>query len=142
LSRPRQRGKSARQARGGYVVAYGSGRGGRDSWGSSTSRIDPSRSIDHGGRSIRSHGMIDGGPNRSYGSRDRDAVLYGVRSGRQFSSPEKSYGSRSSGMMLLSVIIAILVFSFPFLLLLYSCLFWDNSRLWKDQLKEGLHPGR
>lgn len=97
LSRPRQRGKSARQARGGYIVTHGSGRGGRDPWGSSSSRGDPYRSMDRGGRSIRSHGYIDGGPSRSYGSRDRHEVPYGVRSGRQFSPQERSYVRRSTG---------------------------------------------
>ncbi|XP_041011584.1 uncharacterized protein LOC121255368 isoform X2 [Juglans microcarpa x Juglans regia] len=94
LSRPRQRGKSARQARGGYVVAHGSGRGDRGPWGSSISRIDHRRSIDHGGRSIQSRG--DGVSNRSYGPRDRDVVSYGLGSGQQYSSPERSYGRRST----------------------------------------------
>lgn len=98
MSRPRQRGKSARQARGGFVVAHGSSRGDRGPWGSGSSRIDRRRSIDHGGRSIQSRG--DGISIRSYGPRDRDVVSYGHGSGQRYSSPERSYGRRSTGMLL------------------------------------------
>lgn len=96
LSRPRQRGKSARQARGGYVIGHGSDHGSRGPWGSGSSRFDPHKSIDRVGRSIQSRGAIDGGLNRAYGPRDRNVVSHGVGSGRRFSSPERSYGRRST----------------------------------------------
>lgn len=98
MSRPRQRGKSARQARGGYIIAHGSDRGSRGPWGSSSSRFDPHKSIDRVGRSIQSRGAVDGGLNRAYGPRDRNVVSHGVGSGRRFSSPERSYGRRSTGI--------------------------------------------
>ncbi|GMY39078.1 heterogeneous nuclear ribonucleoprotein Q-like [Fagus crenata] len=96
LSRPRQRGKTARQARGGYVIAHGSSHGSRGPWGSSSSRIDPHESRDRDGRSIQSRGAFDAGINRAYGPRDGNIVSHGVGSGRQFSSPERPYGRRST----------------------------------------------
>lgn len=116
LSRPRQRGKTARQARGGYVIAHGSSHGSRGPWGSSSSRIDPHESRDRDGRSIQSRGAFDAGINRAYGPRDGNIVSHGVGSGRQFSSPERPYGRRSTGILSLFVIITNLAFFFFFFL--------------------------
>lgn len=94
LSRPRQRGKTARQARGGYVVAHGNSRGGRGHWSSSSSFIDPRRSTDHYRRSIQSRG--DGGSSRSYDPKDGDIVSYGTGSRRRFFPLERSSDRRST----------------------------------------------
>ncbi|KAA8536435.1 hypothetical protein F0562_028913 [Nyssa sinensis] len=97
LSRPRQRGKSARHARGGYPIGHGGLRGVKDSWGSSLSRMDPSRFTGHSGRSIQSRSAYDGGFKQSLDPRGRptvDVVPNRVGNRRQFPSPERSF-SRS-----------------------------------------------
>ncbi|XP_034680983.1 nucleolin-like [Vitis riparia] len=99
LSRPRQRGKSAKHARGGYLVAQGSGRGFKAPWGSSSSRMDSWKFTGRGGRSMQTRGAYDGGLKRPVGPRDRHSMMEMVptRDGsrRRFPSPESSFGRRS-----------------------------------------------
>ena len=103
LSRPRQRGKSAKHARGGYPVTQGTSRGYKDQWGSSTSRIDSWRFTSRGGRSMQTRGAYDDdGLKRSVGPRDRyptmEMVPTRVGGRRRFPSPESSFGRRSPGV--------------------------------------------
>ncbi|XP_059592041.1 uncharacterized protein LOC100266805 isoform X6 [Vitis vinifera] len=99
LSRPRQRGKSAKHARGGYLVAQGSGRGFKAPWGSSSSRMDSWKFTGRGGRSMQTRGAYDGGLKRPVGPRDRHSMMEmvptRVGSRRRFPSPESSFGRRS-----------------------------------------------
>lgn len=102
LSRPRQRGKSAKHARGGYLVARGTGRGFKAPWGSSSSRMDSWRSTGHGGRSMQTRGAYDSSLKRPIGPRDRHPMMemvptkYGSR--RRFPSPESAFSRRSPGV--------------------------------------------
>lgn len=96
LSRPRQRGKSAKNARGGYPVRLDDYGGGKGSWGSGMSRMDP---MDRDRRSIRSRSPYDGSHKRSFDSRDKrlygdlDADRTGTR--RQFLPADRSFTRRS-----------------------------------------------
>ncbi|KAJ9561262.1 hypothetical protein OSB04_006422 [Centaurea solstitialis] len=100
LSRPRQRGKSAKYARGGYSVApdgYGSHRG---SWEGGSNRTDPPhRFSDRGRRSIRDLSPYDGGRRRSFNSRDDRGYEVSVsdRTGgrRPYNSSDRSLKRRS-----------------------------------------------
>uniref|UniRef100_A0A5B6ZU90 RRM domain-containing protein n=1 Tax=Davidia involucrata TaxID=16924 RepID=A0A5B6ZU90_DAVIN len=100
LSRPRQRGKSARHARGGYPIGHGGHRGVNASWGSSLSHMDPSRFTGRSGRSIQSRSAYDGGIKQSFDPRDRrpivDVVPNRVGNRRQFPSPDRSFSRRST----------------------------------------------
>ncbi|XP_059653286.1 uncharacterized protein LOC132300283 isoform X2 [Cornus florida] len=99
LSRPRQRGKSSKHARGGYPVEHGGLRGVKTSWGSSVPHMDSWRFTGRSGRSIQSRSAYDGGLRRSLDSRDRhpimDVVPDRVGSRRRFPSPERSFSRRS-----------------------------------------------
>nr|GEW46232.1 heterogeneous nuclear ribonucleoprotein Q-like [Tanacetum cinerariifolium] len=70
LSRPRQRGKSAKYARGGYTVGGDSHGSYRSSWEGGSNRMDSHRFSDRGRRSIRDRSPYDGGSRRSFDSRD------------------------------------------------------------------------
>ncbi|KAF9609559.1 hypothetical protein IFM89_016995 [Coptis chinensis] len=98
LSRPRQRGKSSRHARGGYMVGHGGGRGGRTSWDSSDSWGYAGRS----GRDMQSHRTYSGGFKRPLGSRERypitDMAPSRIDSRRRLPSSERSYDRRSPGL--------------------------------------------
>ncbi|XP_071725677.1 uncharacterized protein [Rutidosis leptorrhynchoides] len=69
LSRPRQRGKSAKYARGGYTVGADNYGGYSSSWEPSN-RMDASRFTDRGRRSIRDRSPYEGSRRRSFSSRD------------------------------------------------------------------------
>lgn len=101
LSRPRQRGKSAKHARGGYPVTHGTSRGYKAQWGSSSSRMDSWRVTGRGGRSMQTRGTYDDGLKRQVGPRDRyptmEMVPTRVGSRRRLPSPESSFGRRSPG---------------------------------------------
>ncbi|KAI3770158.1 hypothetical protein L6452_01281 [Arctium lappa] len=99
LSRPRQRGKSAKYARGGYSVGpdgYGSHRG---SWEGGSNRMDAQRFSDRGRRSIRDRSPYDGGRRRSFDSRDDRGYEVSVsdRTGsrRPYTSSDRSLKRRS-----------------------------------------------
>ncbi|KAA8545626.1 hypothetical protein F0562_020410 [Nyssa sinensis] len=99
LSRPRQRGKSAKHARGGYPIGHGDHWRVKAAWDSSLSHMDPRKLTGHSGRSIQSHSAYTGGLKQSLNPRDRrpmvDVVLNRVGSRRQFSSPDRSFSRRS-----------------------------------------------
>nr|DAD22001.1 TPA_asm: hypothetical protein HUJ06_023464 [Nelumbo nucifera] len=98
LSRPRQRGKSTRHARGGYLVGRGSGRGGKAPWGSGISRMDSWRFSSRSGRTIPSRSTYSGSFKRPFDYRDRHPVMDVVpdRVGsRRLPSPERSFDRRS-----------------------------------------------
>ncbi|PIA52057.1 hypothetical protein AQUCO_01000143v1 [Aquilegia coerulea] len=102
LSRPRQRGKSSRHARGGYMIGHDGGRGGRTSWGSSGPHSDSWRFAGRSGRDIHSHRPYTGGFRRPLGPRDRypdsDVAPSRVESRRRVPSMERSYDRRSPGL--------------------------------------------
>ncbi|KAL5705168.1 hypothetical protein ACHQM5_023507 [Ranunculus cassubicifolius] len=99
LSRPRQRGKSSRHARGGFAVGRSFGRGGRTSWGSGGSYGD-SRYGSRYERDIPSRRTYSGSYRPSYGSRDRYSDVSSTRdvSRRRAPSSERSYSRRSPGV--------------------------------------------
>lgn len=99
LSRPRQRGKSSRYARGGFMVGRGGTRGGRSSWGSSGSYNDSWRYTSRSDRGIPSRRTYSGDFKRPLGYRDRypvtDVARTRVESRRRMPSSERSYDRRS-----------------------------------------------
>lgn len=102
LSRPRQRGKSAKHARGGYPVGHVGGRGVDDSWGFGRSRMESSRFVGHEERGIPSRRMYDRDLPRSLDYRDRRAsgeyIADRTGSRREYSPPDRSFKHRSTGM--------------------------------------------
>ncbi|KAF8411430.1 hypothetical protein HHK36_003979 [Tetracentron sinense] len=99
LSRPRQRGKSAKHARGGYLVGHSGGRGGKSPWGPSMPRMDSWRFAGRSGRGIQSCNTYGVGFKQSLGPRDKypvmDVVRNRVGSRRQVPPLERSYDQRS-----------------------------------------------
>ncbi|KAI8028004.1 Heterogeneous nuclear ribonucleoprotein Q [Camellia lanceoleosa] len=98
LTRPRQRGKSARHPQGGYPVGNGDRRDIKASWGSSISSMDNWKITSHSGRSIN-HNGYDGILNQSLGNRNRhpivDVVPKTVGRRRQFASSDRSFSKKS-----------------------------------------------
>nr|XP_043619124.1 heterogeneous nuclear ribonucleoprotein Q-like isoform X2 [Erigeron canadensis] len=99
LSRPRQRGKSAKYARGGYTVGADSYGGYSSSWEPSGNRLDSHRFGDRGRRSIRDRSPYDGGRRRSFSSRDDRgydvSVSDRIGSKRPYTSTDRSLRRRS-----------------------------------------------
>lgn len=96
LSRPRQRGKSAKYARGGYMVGSDSYGGYRSSWEPSSNRIDTHRFSDRSRRSTRDRSPYDGGRRRSFDSRDDRGYEVSVSgSKRPYTSTDRSLKRRS-----------------------------------------------
>ncbi|XP_076917796.1 uncharacterized protein LOC143577985 [Bidens hawaiensis] len=96
LSRPRQRGKSAKYALGGYTVGVESHRGYRSSWELSSNRMDSHRLSDRDRRSMRDRSPYDSGRRRSYDSRDnRDYDVSASDRKRTYSSTDRSLRRRS-----------------------------------------------
>ncbi|KAL8237545.1 hypothetical protein R6Q59_018626 [Mikania micrantha] len=99
LSRPRQRGKSAKYARGGYTVGADNYGGYRSSWESGSNRMDTHRMSDRTRRSIRDRSPYDMGRRRSYDSRDNReydvSVSDRIASKRTYTSTDRSLKRRS-----------------------------------------------
>ncbi|KAK6945769.1 RNA recognition motif domain [Dillenia turbinata] len=99
LSRPRQRSRSAKNARGGYLVSHGSSRGEKAIWSSSRSYMDSRRLTSHDERAMRSRNTYDGSLRRSSGLTERHMVMdmgpTKVGSRRGFPSPDRSLSRRS-----------------------------------------------
>ncbi|XP_042493385.1 heterogeneous nuclear ribonucleoprotein Q-like [Macadamia integrifolia] len=101
LSRPRQRGKSAKHARGGYLVGHSGYRGGKAPWGSSMPHMDSWRFAGRSNRVTQSRSSYGGGYRRPLDPRDRhppvDIIPERVGDRRRVSSPPRSYDRRSPG---------------------------------------------
>ncbi|KAK6916147.1 RNA recognition motif domain [Dillenia turbinata] len=99
LSRPRQRSRSAKHARGGYLVSHGSSRGEKAIWSSNRSYMDSRRLTSHDDRAVKSRNTYDGTPRRSSGLTERHMVMdvgpTKVGSRRGFPSPDRSLSRRS-----------------------------------------------
>ncbi|KAI3810290.1 hypothetical protein L1987_19901 [Smallanthus sonchifolius] len=99
LSRPRQRGKSAKYARGGYTVGADNYGGYRSSWEPSSNRVDAPRFSDRARRTIRDRSPYDTGRRRSYDSRDNReydvSVSDRTASKRPYTSTDRSLKRRS-----------------------------------------------
>ncbi|KAJ8625017.1 hypothetical protein MRB53_033547 [Persea americana] len=99
LSRPRQRGRSGKHARGGYSIGRSIGRGGRSSWSPAISRMDSSRYAGRSGRVVQSHSALGSGFRQPLAPRDRylvaDVVDDRIGSRRRLPPPERSLGRRS-----------------------------------------------
>lgn len=102
LSRPRQRGKSAKYARGGYTVGTDSYGGYRSSWEPGLNRSDTHRFSDRSRRTIRDRSPYDTGRRRSYDSRENReydiSVSDRTASKRPYTSIDRSLKRRSPGM--------------------------------------------
>ncbi|XP_043690009.1 heterogeneous nuclear ribonucleoprotein R-like isoform X2 [Telopea speciosissima] len=100
LSRPRQRGKSAKHARGGYLVGHSGHRGGR-AWSSSMPRMDSWRFAGRSERVTQSRNSYGGGYKRPFDPRDRhppvDIIPERVGDRRRMPSLPRSYDRRSPG---------------------------------------------
>ncbi|KAJ4964529.1 hypothetical protein NE237_016378 [Protea cynaroides] len=101
LSRPRQRGKSTKYARGGYLIGRGGHRGGRASWSSSVPHMDSWRFAGRSERVTQSRSSYGGGYKRPFDPRDRrppvDIIPERVGDRRRVPSPPRSYDRRSPG---------------------------------------------
>ncbi|XP_077212923.1 uncharacterized protein LOC143848035 [Tasmannia lanceolata] len=100
LSRPRQRGRSGKHARGGYSIGHGVGRGGRPSWGIA-SHVDSWRSSGRSGRGFQDRYSFGDGFKRPLGARDRhlvaDVVPDRIGSRQRLPPLERSLDQRSPG---------------------------------------------
>lgn len=105
LSRPRQRGRSGKHARGGYSIGRSIGHGGRSSWSPAISRMDSSRYAGRSGHVVQSHSALGSGFKRPLAPRDRylvvDVVDDRIGSRRRMPPPERSLGRRSPGIFLI-----------------------------------------
>ncbi|XP_058087103.1 uncharacterized protein LOC131234323 [Magnolia sinica] len=99
LSRPRQRGRLGKYARGGYSIGHSGSRGGRSSWGLGMPHMDTWRLAGRSGRDTQDHSTYTTGLKRPLGLRDRHAVVDEVPerlgSRRRLPPVERSLGRRS-----------------------------------------------
>ncbi|MFS7985590.1 putative RNA recognition motif domain, nucleotide-binding alpha-beta plait domain superfamily [Helianthus anomalus] len=99
LSRPRQRGKSSKYARGGYTVGADSYGGYKSSWVPGSNRMDTHRLSDRSRRTVRDRSPYETGRRRSYDSRDHReydvSVSDRTASKRPYTSTDRSLKRRS-----------------------------------------------
>lgn len=102
LSRPRQRGRSGKHARGGYSIGRSVGRGGRSPWAPSISRMDSLRYAGRSGHVVQSRSAYGSGFKRPLAPRDRhpvaDVVAERMGSRRHLPPSDRSLGQRSPGI--------------------------------------------
>ncbi|XP_043722096.1 heterogeneous nuclear ribonucleoprotein Q-like isoform X2 [Telopea speciosissima] len=101
LSRPRQRGRIAKHARGGYLVGHSGSRGGNAPWSSSMPLTDSWRYAGRSDRVTQSRSSYGGGYKQPLGPRDRhpqvDVISDRVGGRRRVLSPRRSYDQMSPG---------------------------------------------